>query len=503
MKKIFWMLCSMTVLFAAGCESDKTEDEGPVGEARITSFVFSAEKNADFLLKDYTGTITDSKISVQVPAGTDVSSLIATFEVEQEGTVVTVNGTEQVSGTTANDFSVAVDYLVTFGKKNALYTVTVGELPEATWQKVSETELATNEFRMAIDPTDNQPGFAIQVRSEEDAQGPILYAKLDGSSLSSETAYAGNSNYLAFGYNKSGQPYIFFQDYVETSSERAGAIVTYTGGKWNRENVTTQQPNVYVGHAICDVDGKMFVFSSNNKAGTNVPRREINMTTLSGGAWTTDQAIPNRPLNRGYWPIAYEKDNTLYLMVSNPASPMSVSFYKYANNTWSTILEAYSYPSASGDGTFQDFPIKGIGPNIVADDEGNIYAAVSYMYSPQVLKINAATQEVSLVGSAIAPVGSIAGRYCRVAISPLGKLYLVYKKADDAAQLQVVSLDDTTKDWGAPVQISTDEAEDFDIKFAPDGTAYLAYTVSNDIDMSTGTVITPGKLVLYKLATAE
>ena len=73
MKKIFWMLCSMTVLFAAGCESDKTEDEGPVGEARITSFVFSAEKNADFLLKDYTGTITDSKISVQVPAGTDVN----------------------------------------------------------------------------------------------------------------------------------------------------------------------------------------------------------------------------------------------------------------------------------------------------------------------------------------------------------------------------------------------------------------------------------------------
>ena len=100
-------------------------------------------------------------------------------------------------------------------------------------------------------------------------------------------------------------------------------------------------------------------------------------------------------------------------------------------------------------------------------------------------------------------MGSIAGRYCRVAISPMGKLYLVYKKADDAAQLQVVSLDDTTKDWGAPVQISTDEAEDFDIKFAPDGTAYLAYTVSNDIDMSTGTVITPGKLVLYKLATAE
>ena len=51
MKKIFWMLCSMTVLFAAGCESDKTEDEGPVGEARITSFVFSAEKNADVLIK--------------------------------------------------------------------------------------------------------------------------------------------------------------------------------------------------------------------------------------------------------------------------------------------------------------------------------------------------------------------------------------------------------------------------------------------------------------------
>jgi formylglycine-generating enzyme required for sulfatase activity len=58
-----------------------------------------------------TGTISGTDISVTVPYGTDVTSLVATFTTT--GTSVTVGGTEQESGTTANDFTDPVTYTVT------------------------------------------------------------------------------------------------------------------------------------------------------------------------------------------------------------------------------------------------------------------------------------------------------------------------------------------------------------------------------------------------------
>lgn len=55
---------------------------------------------------------------------------------------------------------------------------------------------------------------------------------------------------------------------------------------------------------------------------------------------------------------------------------------------------------------------------------------------------------------------------------------MAYRNSNDAKLLQVVSLDEKTKDWTAPVQISTDPVYDeFECKFAADGTAYLAYYV--------------------------
>lgn len=123
----------------------------PDGEAKLTAFSFKAENNPDYLVKDYTGTISGTAISVKVPADTDLSALVATFETADGESKVTVNGTPQVSGTTANDFSDPVDYLVSLGKKNALYTVTVSELPEAVWTKVTEWEQDASSIRLEID----------------------------------------------------------------------------------------------------------------------------------------------------------------------------------------------------------------------------------------------------------------------------------------------------------------------------------------------------------------
>lgn len=74
-----------------------------------------------------TGTISGSNITVTAPwYATDLSSLVVDFTVSA-GATVTVNGTTQASGTTANDFSSPVTYTVTAadGTTTKSYTVTV------------------------------------------------------------------------------------------------------------------------------------------------------------------------------------------------------------------------------------------------------------------------------------------------------------------------------------------------------------------------------------------
>lgn len=505
MKKYLSMLCCLAVLFTAGCSDDKTEDKKPTGEAEITAFSFKAENNPGLLLKDCVGSISGlaiKKIDIKVPAGTDLSALTASFEVAGDESTVTVNGTIQNNGKSTNDFNDPVDYLVTQGNRSALYMVTVSELPEAVWTKVTELEQNATYFCMEIDPTDNKPGLAMQTPNASAPQGPMVYAKLnDDNVFVTQTAYDANTRYLSFGYGNSGQPYIYTIDYVATSSKRTGTIITHKNGSWSREDIATTPPSGYIGLSICELDGKVFAFSSNDKAGTNVPRRHVNMTSMINGVWTTDQTIPNRPAGNGYWPFACVKDGAMYVLVMNPVSPNSFSIYKYTDNIWTTVIEAYAYPSAAGDGTYQSFPLNGLGPNMAVDNDGNMYVAICYNYSPQVLKIDAATAEVTPFGSAIPPVGSTAGRYARIAISPVGAIYMAYLDSSDMRLIQVVSFNKKTKDWNNPIQLSSDKSDDFDFKFAKDGTAYIAYHVLEEkID---GVVTRPSKIHLYKLATAE
>lgn len=89
----------------------------------ITSFAFLAADNAA-LEEDAVGTIDGTDITVPVPDGTDVRSLIARFEIA--GQEARVGVTVQESGVTENDFSQAVAYTVEANDgSTTTYTVTV------------------------------------------------------------------------------------------------------------------------------------------------------------------------------------------------------------------------------------------------------------------------------------------------------------------------------------------------------------------------------------------
>jgi len=89
----------------------------------------SAKDFTQYSLKSGTttasGTISGTNIAVSLPVGSNVTALVATFALSDKASA-TVGGTAQVSGTTANNFTSPVQYVVTAADSSTkTYTVTV------------------------------------------------------------------------------------------------------------------------------------------------------------------------------------------------------------------------------------------------------------------------------------------------------------------------------------------------------------------------------------------
>lgn len=99
------------------------------GFANILTYKFTDALNDEFTGGDVIGTIdyAAGTIALTVPAATVVTSLVATFTLNT-GASAKVSTTAQVSGTTANDFTNPVTYVVTsaYGNvKNFVVTVSI------------------------------------------------------------------------------------------------------------------------------------------------------------------------------------------------------------------------------------------------------------------------------------------------------------------------------------------------------------------------------------------
>jgi hypothetical protein len=109
-------LIVLALCFVISCA--KTTENPLSSDKAITAFSFASPAA--------TGTISESAktIALNVPAGTAVTALVASFTTT--GSSVSVGSTAQVSGTTANDFTKAVTYIVTAADSStANYAVTV------------------------------------------------------------------------------------------------------------------------------------------------------------------------------------------------------------------------------------------------------------------------------------------------------------------------------------------------------------------------------------------
>lgn len=109
MQFIKWRIAFVFIalLFAfSGCSDDDTPASS---SCDLLEFKFLKSDNSG-LSADCTGVISGNIVSVEVPSGTDVTALKASFR--SNGKLVRVNSKEQTSGSTVNNFTSSVAYIV-------------------------------------------------------------------------------------------------------------------------------------------------------------------------------------------------------------------------------------------------------------------------------------------------------------------------------------------------------------------------------------------------------
>ena len=136
----------------SGCGAGRSSNDKPVESGNTGTM-------ASFSINGATGVIDNSSrtINIAVPFGTSVSALTATFSAP--GYTISVAGTPQISGVTANDFRIPVIYSITGNDgitKNFTATVTV-----ATSSAKSLTSFSLNGVSGTIYPLTNTIGVVM------------------------------------------------------------------------------------------------------------------------------------------------------------------------------------------------------------------------------------------------------------------------------------------------------------------------------------------------------
>ncbi|WP_202613983.1 DUF6242 domain-containing protein, partial [Silvanigrella paludirubra] len=115
--KILIALSFQLFILVVSCFPIIPEPKPPLQHPNINEFSIPSQISSS---------ISGNNVNVVMPFGTNLTSLVATFSLSA-GASAKINGTTQVSTTTANDFTNPVTYTITAqdGVSNNSYTVTV------------------------------------------------------------------------------------------------------------------------------------------------------------------------------------------------------------------------------------------------------------------------------------------------------------------------------------------------------------------------------------------
>jgi uncharacterized repeat protein (TIGR02543 family) len=148
----------------------------------ITSYKFEAAANAA-LSSDVIGSVDSGThtVALTVPFGTDLTALVATFELSTSA-AAKIGSTDQVSGTTANDFTSPVTYTVTAEDGSTqdwvvTVTVAIGPLHHFTITGYPATVIAGVAFASDVVVT----AYDADNNVKTDYTGEVYFTSTDGS----------------------------------------------------------------------------------------------------------------------------------------------------------------------------------------------------------------------------------------------------------------------------------------------------------------------------------
>jgi len=458
------------------CEDDGDDVKLPeYGDAEFVSFGFYAEDNQGNLLEDYVVENITGDFSIALPNYVDKSALIARFEVTEDDTVF-VEGVVQESGVTANDFTLPVDYLVTEGTSNSLYTVTVEDLPDAVWTSLASDTTDMREVVMRVNPVSGIPyiGYVQSADDSDNYKAGVLV--LEGTQLAilgETTASETRASDISMAFDASGVPYIAFADY--SNENKSASVMSYTSSGWGYVGGDSGHgiTDTEIGHndIVLKSDNNPMLLAVNDGKDGQIPRRNLNISDFNGSTWETSITIPGRPSETNtYYPKACRVGDSIYLGVLN-VSLSTISVYKYTDGSWTTISEGYMDEEATGI-YYRDFDMD-------VDANGNIYVAIAdnvlgeEIIRPRVIKYNEEDASWDDIGSPI-DVDATSGREFSLAISPTGVPYMLYR--NENMYPAMVIFDETTQDWTEPEVIESVESESLYLDFAPNGVGYAVFT---------------------------
>ena len=465
-------------------------------DARLLSFGFYQTNNPS-LSKDYVATVpavtagkTTYEFEVALPAGTNLTALVAQFTVN-EGNTVSIDGVAQTSGVTANDFTDPVDYTVSNSNKssNLRYTVTVVEEQAVSkvWSEVSVLDAATVTGDAAvtgvyagtvlkINPKDNLPYVAFGVR---DADNKLTVAKFDGSAwaklgAASFTNKVSGSHY-AFDIALDGTPYVAYND-QEAANKGGISVMKFDGSAWSLVGdagitATTAQ---YVG--IAALETGLVAAQQNNKKG-DFEKRAVVASFWNGSTWSSEALLSGTFARQ----FITSNGKEAYILVANASKPADYSIVKTTGTEKTVVIENYLPEGATSGMNTSD-------NSLAIAPDGTLYLLAPDDAAGGVAKMRLSVLKngmFSTVGGDVIPVSD--GAYDRhsvvkVAIAPDGTPFVAYNDNSDDNNVFCVSLDNETKQWSAPVKVASGAgtSPDVNLVFTQTGIGYITYSDKNN-----------------------
>ncbi|MCP4132905.1 MAG: hypothetical protein GY754_18215 [bacterium] len=188
------------IVSTVSCENVLNDGLKENNQKEITSFVFEAANNED-LSSDITATINDTSITVVVPENTDITNLVASYRIT--GETVLVNGIEQFSGESVNDFSEVKIYRIeakNLTVQEFTIIVIIESNPDTTPPLIEKASVASSvgdssgTYQFSVMVADDREVSLVTANLNEDSYAPTIDENIYTFSIPvTELAYGNNA----------------------------------------------------------------------------------------------------------------------------------------------------------------------------------------------------------------------------------------------------------------------------------------------------------------------